>query len=129
MPNKKHVADLMISNVFMVEEETSVLEAVHLMAQNNIGAVIVMSPIQDPVGIFTERDLLKRVIAHDLDPAKTPVSKVMTPKFVCIQKTDDVDDLPGIMVEGNFRHIPVVDGRKLVGILSMRDVLRSLAGL
>ncbi|MBI2604994.1 MAG: CBS domain-containing protein [Deltaproteobacteria bacterium] len=129
MPDKKTVADIMISDIFTVEEQTPVSDAVHLMAQNNIGAVIVMSPIQDPVGIFTERDLLKRVVAHDLDPAKTPVSKVMTPKFVCIQNTDDVDDLPAIMVEGNFRHIPVVDGRKLVGILSIRDVLRFLAGL
>lgn len=129
MPAKKYVRDLMIEGVKTVEETTTVTEAVKLMAEYNIGAVIVMSAIRDPMGIFTERDLLKRVVAHGLDPRKTPISQVMTPKFVCVQTADELEGLAEIMVQGNFRHLPVVDGRKLIGILSIRDVLKFLAEL
>lgn len=125
----RRVRDLMIEHVHTVEESTPVTQAVHEMAANNVGALIVLSPIREPVGIFTERDLLKRVVGSDLDPKTTPIRKVMTPKFVCVQMDDDLADLPRIMVQGNFRHLPVVEGRRLVGILSIRDVVRYLAGL
>ncbi len=123
------VRDLMIDHVLTVEETTPVTEAVHAMASNNIGALVILSAIREPVGIFTERDLLKRVVGAGLDPRTTLIGKVMTPKFVCVQLDDELADLPRIMVQGNFRHLPVVEGRRLVGILSIRDVVRYLAGL
>jgi CBS domain-containing protein len=122
---KKLVKDLMISKVRTVEENANVFEVAKMMSQHNIGAVVIMSAIQEAVGIFTERDLLKRVVAQGIDPRSTSVSKVMTPKFVCVQMNDEVGGLSAIMVEHNFRHLPVVEGRKVVGILSMRDLLKT----
>jgi len=121
----KQVKDIMTEKVKTADEQTPVQEVAEMMAHYNIGAVVVLSAIQEPIGIFTERDLLKRVVAHKED-LSTPVSKVMTPKFICVQAEDELGDIPILMVNGNFRHLPVVDGRKLIGILSVRDVLRHL---
>jgi CBS domain-containing protein len=129
MPQKKFVRDLMVQQVKTLEETATVTEASKLMSEYNIGAVIIMSPIQEPVGIFTERDLLKRVVAHGLDPKTTKLAQVMTHKFVCVQTSDELKDLAEIMITGNFRHLPVVEGRKLQGMLSIRDVVKFLAGL
>jgi len=123
---KKHVKDIMTEEVRTVEENTTVLEAVKIMAECNIGAVVVMSPIKEAVGIFTERDLLKRVTASELNPQTTPISKVMSAEFVCAQADDELNDLPEIMTDKNIRHLPVVDGHDLIGILSMRDLIRYL---
>jgi len=123
---KKHVKDIMTESVRTVDENTSVLESVKIMAEFNIGALVILSPIQDAIGIFTERDLLKRVCASELDLEKTPVSKVMTSEFICAQAEDELNYLPQIMSEKNIRHLPVVDGKKLIGILSMRDLLAHL---
>lgn len=121
------VGDIMIGRVVTVEETTTVLSAVKIMTTHNIGAVIIMSAIKEPVGIFTERDLLKRVINEEIDPKTIPISKVMTPKFLCVQVTDELNGLAKIMLDGNFRHLPVVQGRKLLGMLSIRDLLRYLS--
>lgn len=126
MPKFHYVRDLMIPQVKTVDEKTTVAAACKIMAEHNIGAIIVMSAIQEPAGIFTERDLLKRVVGHDLDPKRTTVASVMTPKFVCVQAADEIKGLGKIMMEQNFRHLPVVDGRKLTGILSIRDILSTL---
>ena len=129
MTSKKLIRDMMVQAVKTVEENSTVAEAAKLMSQHNIGALIVMNAIREPAGIFTERDLLKRVVAHDLDPKTTQISKVMTPKFVCVQTSDELKDLPELMIQGNFRHLPVVEGRKLVGMLSIRDIVKYLADL
>ncbi|MDB5038436.1 MAG: inosine-5-monophosphate dehydrogenase [Bacteriovoracaceae bacterium] len=126
---RKAAADLMTEVIETAEENSNVSEVVMRMSKRNIGAVVVLSAIKDPVGIFTERDLLKRVVGEGLDPKTTLISKVMTSKFVCAQSDDDADELAEIMIQGNFRHLPVVDGSKLVGILSLRDVVKHLSGL
>jgi CBS domain-containing protein len=129
MAEKRWVRDIMVPGVKTVDETTTVLEAVKLMADSNIGAVVVMSAIREPAGIFTERDLLKRVVSQGIDPVHTRISRVMTPKFVCVQASDELEGLAEIMIRGNFRHLPIVEGRKLVGILSIRDVVKFLADL
>jgi CBS domain-containing protein len=129
MSEKRTVRDILTENVKTVDESTIVYDAVRMMAENNIGAVIVLNAIREPAGIFTERDLLKRVVSQGIDPKTTRISQVMTPKFVCVQTSDELMELPEIMIRGNFRHLPIVEGRKLVGILSIRDVVRYMAGL
>lgn len=121
------VGDLMVEEVLTCDESKTIAEVVNIMAQHNIGAVVIINAIKDPVGIFTERDLLKRVVAPGLDTKSTAVSKAMTPKFVCVQVNDDLDELADIMIQGNFRHLPVVNGSKLVGIVSLRDVVKYLS--
>lgn len=119
------VKDIVISKIMTVDQAMPIIEVAKIMTLNNIGAVVILSPILDAIGIFTERDLLNKVVSKGLS-LNRPVLEVMTPGFVCVQLDDEVQDLPSMMMEGNFRHLPVVDGRKVVGMLSIRDIVRVL---
>ena len=119
------VKDIMISNVQTVDQTMPIIEVAKLMTAHNIGAVVVLSPILDAVGIFTERDLLNKVVSKDLN-LNRPILEVMTPRFICVQLQDEVEELPSMMIDGNFRHLPVVDGRKVVGMISIKDIVKVL---
>ena len=108
--------DIMTKNIQSIEKEMTVAEDASLMDKNNIGSVMVVNAINDPLGIFTERDLLRRVVAKGLDPKKTKMGQVMTPNLQCSQASDNALELLHVMCSANFRHLPVLDGRKLVGI-------------
>jgi CBS domain-containing protein len=93
------------------------------MAEKNIGAVAVLD--QDTlVGIFTERDLMIRVIAMDQNPDKTRVSSVMTTQIVAADPNDSINECIQKMQQLGCRHLPVVDGGRLIGMLSLRDLLK-----
>ncbi len=121
--------DVMKKEVLSIDETATVLDAVKLMDRHNVGAVVIMSAIKDAIGIFTERDLLRRVAAVGKVPHVTKITDVMTPEFVCAQATDNGVELLKIMVEQRFRHLPVFDGRKLIGIVSTRDLYTKLVKL
>lgn len=121
--------EVMKKEVLSIDETSTVLDAVKLMDRHNVGAVVIMSAIKDAIGIFTERDLLRRVVAVGKIPQATKVTDVMTPEFVCAQATDNAVELLTIMVQQRFRHLPVMDGRKLVGIVSTRDLYTKLVKL
>ena len=122
MSKQTQVSDLMISKVETFTADKTVLEAVKLMNEKNIGALIIVDLAGHTVGIFTERDLFKKVVVKEL-PLTTPLGDVMTKDLVCAQLHDDFETIPQMMVQGGFRHVPVVDGFFPVGILSIRDVL------
>jgi CBS domain-containing protein len=105
-----------------VSEQQSVLDVARLMVEHNIGAVPV---VRDGklVGIFSERDLLKRTVAEGRDPAKTLVSEVMTPDPLVVKPTDSVEHCMIVMKQHNFRHLPVCDSGRMVGIVSLRDIM------
>src|SRR4051812_45567524 len=105
---RKSAADLMTEIVETADENTTVAEVIKSMATKNIGSVVVLSTKKEPIGIFTERDLLKRVVHEGLDPKTTPLSKVMTSKFSSAQSDDDIDELVERMIQGKFRHLPVI---------------------
>jgi len=113
--------DIMKNKILSAEKEMTVAEAVRKMNDNNVGALVILSPIKDPLGIFTERDLLKRVVGQGLDPKTTNLGKVMTEGLVCAQANDNAMDLLKAMFDNNFRHLPVLEGRRLIGIISLRD--------
>jgi len=113
--------DIMTKEIQSVEKDITVAEATSLMDKNNIGSVMVVNAIHDPLGIFTERDLLRRVVAKGLDPKKTKMSQVMTPHLHCAQASDNALEILQVMCSANFRHLPVLDGKKLVGIVSLKD--------
>ncbi|RLA63784.1 MAG: hypothetical protein DRQ88_08015 [Epsilonproteobacteria bacterium] len=118
-----HVSDAMIDDVKTVDQEMSVYDAVQIMKKNNIGSVVVLSAIFDAVGIFTERDLMNKIVAEGKDPGQVKVKDVMTPDFSCVQLEDSLCDIPKIMHDKKHAHIPVVKGREVVGILSSDDIL------
>ena len=105
-----------------VPPDISVARAAKLMAKRKVGAVMVVDG-QSLVGLFTERDVLLRVIARDRDARTTPVSEVMTTTPKSIDPERSFGYALMMMHENGFRHVPVVENGKLVGIVSMRDAL------
>jgi CBS domain-containing protein len=101
---------------------TTVVDAARLMQERNIGALMVVE--EDAlVGIFTERDGLFRVLAAGLDPATTPLYEVMTRKPQTIDARSGFTLALQMMHDGRFRHLPVVEGGRLIGVVSVRDAL------
>lgn len=102
----------------------SVHEAACVMTRANCGSVLVIEAGSTMQGIVTERDLMTRVLAKALDPAKTTLVSVMTPNPRCIGPDTKVADAVLIMIERGFRHLPVVaEGGKILGVFSVRDAL------
>jgi CBS domain-containing protein len=119
----EHIRELIREReVYFVDPARTVLDTVRYMVARNIGAVAVVKE-DDLVGIFTERDLMKRVVSHGLDVAQTMVRHVMTPEPKTVSPDDRIVDCMRMMKENNFRHVPICDGRKLKGLLSLRDLI------
>jgi CBS domain-containing protein len=117
------VNEIMTKDVFSVDQNTPVSKAVKTMAENDIGAIIVQ--IDGPTfGIFTQHDLLTRVVAVGKDLETTKIKDVMTKSIKCAQAEDDVEDVLRVMYEENVRYLPVMDKRKLVGIVSTADLFK-----
>jgi CBS domain-containing protein len=108
--------------VISVRPTDSVLHAATLMNERNIGAVVVLDGDQLS-GIFTERDVLRRVVAPGLDPVTTPVSAVMSTMVVTCQPELSVDECAALMTNRGIRHLPVRDAGGLAGMVSIRDLL------
>ncbi len=111
------------SPLLYVHPESTVQEAVETMARHNVGAVLVLDGDNRLVGIFTERDLLKRVIALGRDPRNTPIGEVMTREVVVAQADEEVDCVVQKMHQLNCRHIPVVEKDRLIGVISIRNLM------
>ena len=108
--------------IFQVQADQSVLEVVHYMVNHNIGAVPVLRD-GELVGVFSERDLMKRVVAGARSPGSTKVSEVMTPRPYSVPVEETIENCMFLMREHGFRHLPVVEGKQLRGFLSLRDLL------
>lgn len=115
-----------VSTLHTVPMNATVAEAVHVMTDNHIGAVLVVEG-EKLVGIFTERDVLRRVVAQYKDPRTTPIERVMTPNPVTITGEETVCDIMNLHAQKHFRHLPVVDHGRIVAMLSVRDIISWLA--
>jgi CBS domain-containing protein len=106
-----------------VDKSVSVREAVHAMVQAHLGAVCVLDDCKI-AGVFTERDLMEKVVERGLDPATTPVSEMMQATPVCVTRTTGRGEAIDLMIRNRFRHLPITDEDGcLVGMLSLRDLL------
>jgi len=100
-----------------------VREVARMMSDRNVGAIAVLESGR-LVGVFSERDIMARVVAAGVDPDATPVSQVMTRELIVADAGDGVDDALQMMHARKCRHLPVVRGGKLIGMLSIRDLLQ-----
>jgi CBS domain-containing protein len=108
--------------VYTVQSNDSVRDAVTFMAERNIGAVPVLRGTE-LVGVFSERDVVRRVLLQNLDWNAVSVSDVMSPEPLTVVPDDDVEHCMLLMKQHNFRHLPVCEDRRLMGFLSMRELL------
>ncbi|HYY97018.1 MAG TPA: CBS domain-containing protein [Pyrinomonadaceae bacterium] len=109
---------------YFVRDDATALDAADYMAERNIGAVCVLDGGEKLCGIFSERDLLKRVVVRKLDPAAVPIRDVMSEPRAVIECGDTPREALERMEQVGSRHLPVVDGGKFIGMLSMRDIMR-----
>jgi CBS domain-containing protein len=107
---------------YQAEMDATVLEAVRAMVDRNIGAVPVVHNGQ-LVGIFSERDLMKRVVAEGCDPRTTCLAEVMTEDPLTVNTNEELESCMALMRRHGFRHLPVCHEGQVVGIVSMRDIL------
>jgi len=120
----KNVLKVARTPALSVSKSTTVIEAIRSMLGGRVGAVAVVDEGR-VIGMFTERDVMARVVLEQRDPEKTPVGDVMTAPVQTIDVSVDANDALRIMIDNHFRHLPVVDPQgKLVGMLSMRHLMR-----
>ena len=110
------------SQVWSVGKEATVLDAALLMNEHRIGALVVLEDGR-VAGMFTERDVLRRVVAEQRDPVRTRVVEVMTDEVICGTLETSVEEARGAMKNRRIRHLPLVDGdRRLLGLISIGDL-------
>jgi len=111
------------SDVYTISPSATVLEATHAMNDQKIGALVVKDALGRVMGIFTERDVLRRVIAEEKSPNSVRVGEVMTRDVVCCPPETDIDEASRIMRDSRVRHLPVCDGDgTLLGLVSIGDL-------
>ena len=108
--------------IYSIEDGRTVLEAARFMTEHNIGAVPVLRD-GELAGILSERDIMNRVVAAGRQPAYTAVSEVMTPKPRIVNLDETIEECLFIMKEFGFRHLPIVEGKQLKGLVSLRDIV------
>lgn len=120
----KKIRDIMRQGfLFMVQRDATVAEAVRVMAAHNVGIVTVLDGDR-LVGVFSERDLVRRVVDRGLDAARTAVGDVMTTEIVVADIDEDYQSAMRKMDQANIRHLPVVSEGRLLSMMSIRDLMR-----
>lgn len=113
------------SAVWSVPPEATVYEALQLMADKNIGAVLVMDAGQ-VVGILSERDYARKVVLHNRSSRDTAVRDIMTERVAYVQPGQTAEECMALMTDKRIRHLPVLDGERLVGVISIGDVVKCM---
>ena len=116
----------MVTNLITIEAAASAKNAAELMDKHDIGCLIVIN-YGNPVGIVTERDMLRRILLQKRDLAKTEVGNIMSAPLITAQPQTDIRDAVRLMNERRIKKLPVMDEGQLVGLVSLTDIMRSLA--
>lgn len=111
--------------IYSISPEASVLEALKLMAEHNSGALMVLRD-GEVEGIVSERDCVRKVDLEGRSAADTTVQEIMTSKVVYIEAGQPLEECMALMLDKNIRHLPVYDNKKLLGLVSIRDVLHEV---
>ncbi|MFZ5819031.1 MAG: CBS domain-containing protein [Chloroflexota bacterium] len=129
MPLKiKHILGKGSSPTVLVTPTDTVYRALQLMAENNVGAVMIAEG-ERMLGIFTERDYCRKVILMGRSSLNTPINEIMTEKMVTVKPEQTLDECMELMTKYQIRHLPVQEHDRLVGIVSMRDVMQAIISL
>ncbi len=124
MKTVKQLLESKAAGVVTIAPEASVFEALELMADKDIGAVVVTQDNR-VVGIMSERDYARKVILHHKSSKDIPVAQIMTDKVLYVRPTQTVDQCMALMTDKHIRHLPVLDGERLIGVLSIGDLVKA----
>ncbi|MGB9134615.1 MAG: CBS domain-containing protein [Candidatus Bathyarchaeia archaeon] len=115
--------DIMVSKVVTIRKDSMVKEAVKLMNENEIGCLVVTEN-KKAIGILTERDLMRRVLAKSKDPGEIKVEEVMSTPLISVEPDAEIGDVSRIMFQRNIKKMPIVRKDKLLGLVTLTDILR-----
>jgi len=122
------VEDVMVKTVITLEANATVREAVAIMNERDISCVVMVHD-GSPIGIITESDMLKRVLLEAKDPAKTKASQIMTAPIIHGEPQMSVQDAVKLMVQKKIKKLPILEQERLVGLITLTDLVRSIAYL
>jgi CBS domain-containing protein len=111
--------------VWSITPDRTVEEAVRLMAEHDVGALLVVVEGR-LVGIVTERDVVRKVVLQGRNPATTPIAEIMTERVLYVRPEQTVEECMALMTDKHLRHLPVLDDGRILGIVSIRDVVADL---
>lgn len=121
----KDILDKKGSDIYSVGPDETVLEAISKMAELNIGALLVTKD-KSLVGIISERDYRNKIILKGRTSKDTPVSQIMVDEVVCVKPSDNINLCMQLMTSKKIRHLPVLDEKTLVGVISIGDVVKAV---
>jgi CBS domain-containing protein len=125
MQTVRNILDAKGKNVWSVPPDTTLLQALKLMAEKNVGAVLVIEN-EETVGIFSERDLARDAVEKPDLSLETQVRTMMITPVYAVSPDQSLDECISIMVSGHFRHLPVVENGRLIGLISIGDLVKQL---
>lgn len=125
MPTVNEILITKGSEVVSINPDASVYDALALMSERNIGALMVLEADR-PVGLISERDYARKVILQGRSSKTTQVREIMTGRFVAVTPNTPVEECMGVMTEKRVRHLPVLEKGRIVGLISIGDVVRAI---
>jgi CBS domain-containing protein len=121
----KHLLQEKGGQVWSIAPQATVYEALELMAQKNIGALLVLEGGK-VVGMFTERDYARKIVLQGRSSKTTTVGELMITNVLYVRPDDSIEDCMALMTDKRLRHLPVMDGERLVGIVSIGDIVKAV---
>ena len=121
----RHMLDKKGYDVWSTSAEATVYDALLLMAEKNVGALLVVQE-GELVGVVSERDYARKVALQGKASMETPVGEIMTEEVVTVTPQSTVEEAMAIMTKRRFRHLPVVEGKEVVGVISIGDLVKSI---
>jgi CBS domain-containing protein len=109
--------------LWTIAPEATVFSAIRLMAEKNIGALLVLTDGQRLAGVFTERDYTRKIALHGKNSRETQVGEILPKEIITVTPDDSVEDCMKLMTENRVRHLPVMEGQNVVGIISIGDLV------
>ena len=122
----KRVKELMTKDVVTINKESTIVDAAKIMDEKGVGAMVITDK-GNILGVLTERDIIARCVAKGCDPSKTKASEIMSTPVVAIDPEADIVDAAKLMVSKMIRRLPVLDGGKLVGIVTTYDLVKNVS--
>jgi len=125
MNTVKQLLEGKTTRLLSISPDASVFEALQLMAAKDVGALVVLEG-ERLAGIFSERDYARKVVLVGKFSKETALREIMTAKVLCVRPEQTVDQCMALMTEHRIRHLPVLDGSKVIGVISIGDVVKEL---